>query len=120
MCPAGRGLYRFTLRKILSIAPNVALAETKVADATPGMIAMYATGDEQALPARVRYNRLIDVFMGVTCYSTHQGRRGCDLVHIPTARGLHPIRDAHHTGLPSFRRILGMSKRCPGGHRAGR
>lgn len=67
--PAGRGLYRFILRQILDIAPNVALAETKVADATPGMIAMYATGDEQALLARVRYNRLVDVFMGVTCYS---------------------------------------------------
>ena len=67
--PAGRGRYQFTLRKILDIAPNVALAETKVADATPGMIAMYTTGDEQALLARVRYNRLIDVFMGVTCYS---------------------------------------------------
>jgi len=57
--PAGRGRYRFTLRKILAIAPNAALAETKVADATPGMIAMYATGDKQALLAKVRYNRLI-------------------------------------------------------------
>jgi len=67
--PAGRGRYSFTLRRILEIAPNIALAETKVADATPGMIAMYAAGDEQALLARVRYNRLIDVFMGTTCYS---------------------------------------------------
>lgn len=33
------------------------------------MIAMYAAGDEQALLARIRYNRLIDVFMGVVCYS---------------------------------------------------
>lgn len=46
---------------------RAALAETKVADATPGMIAMYAAGDEQALLARIRYNRLIDVFMGVVC-----------------------------------------------------
>jgi len=30
---------------------------------------MYALGDEQALLARVRYNRLIDIFLGITCYS---------------------------------------------------
>ncbi len=30
---------------------------------------MYALGDEQALLAKVRYNRLIDIFTGVTCYS---------------------------------------------------
>ena len=30
---------------------------------------MYALSDEQALLAKVRYNRLIDIFAGVTCYS---------------------------------------------------
>ena len=30
---------------------------------------MYAFNDEQALLARVRYNRLIDVFLGIACYS---------------------------------------------------
>lgn len=30
---------------------------------------MYALNDEQALLARLRYNRLIDVFTGVACYS---------------------------------------------------
>ena len=30
---------------------------------------MYAFSDEQALLARVRYNRLIDVFLGIACYS---------------------------------------------------
>ncbi len=42
---------------------------TKVPDATPGIIAKYAFGDEQALLARLRYNRLIDIFTGITCYS---------------------------------------------------
>ncbi|HMP79855.1 MAG TPA: hypothetical protein PKD54_10415 [Pirellulaceae bacterium] len=37
--------------------------------ATPGIIDRYATSDEQALLAKVRYNRLLDVFTGVTCYS---------------------------------------------------
>ena len=33
------------------------------------MIAKYAFSDEQAVLARVRYNRLIDVFLGIACYS---------------------------------------------------
>ena len=38
-------------------------------DSTPGIIAKYAFSDEQALLARVRYNRLIDIFLGIACYS---------------------------------------------------
>ncbi len=33
------------------------------------MIVKYALSDEQALLAILRYNRLIDIFTGVTCYS---------------------------------------------------
>jgi hypothetical protein len=40
-----------------------------VPDATPGIVAKYSLNDEQALLAKVRYNRLIDIFTGVTCYS---------------------------------------------------
>lgn len=65
----GRGKYRFVLRKLTSIIPNPHLTETKVPDATPGVIARYALNDEQALLAKLRYNRLIDIFTGVTCYS---------------------------------------------------
>jgi hypothetical protein len=45
------------------------MVTTKIPDATPGIIAKYALNDEQALLAKVRYNRLLDVFTGVTCYS---------------------------------------------------
>jgi hypothetical protein len=45
------------------------LAETKVPDGTPGIVAKYALSDEQALLALVRYNRLIDIFLGIVCYS---------------------------------------------------
>lgn len=65
----GRGRYRFVLAKDIRIEPSSALAETKVPDATPGIISLYALSDEQALLAKVRYNRLIDIFTGVTCYS---------------------------------------------------
>ena len=67
--PAGRSRYRFVATKLAAIVPSELLSETKVPDATPGVIAMYALNDEQALLAKVRYNRLIDIFTGVTCYS---------------------------------------------------
>ena len=64
----GRGRYAFVLAPKLDIVPNAMLSETKVPDSTPGLVARYALGDEQALLAKLRYNRLIDVFTGVTCY----------------------------------------------------
>ena len=67
--PAGRSRYCFAAVDLLNIVPSEALAETKVPDATPGLITMYALGDEQALLAKLRYNRLLDVFTGVACYS---------------------------------------------------
>lgn len=66
---AGRSAYRFALVENKPIRPNANLAETKIPDSTPGIIAKYALSDEQALLAKVRYNRLIDIFTGVTCYS---------------------------------------------------
>jgi hypothetical protein len=45
------------------------LVETKIPDSTPGIILTYASNDEQGLLAKVRYNRLIDIFTGLTCYS---------------------------------------------------
>lgn len=67
--PVGRAQYRFVLRRLNVIVPTTGMAETKVPDATPGIITMYAFTDEQALLAKLRYNRLIDIFTGVTCYS---------------------------------------------------
>ncbi len=67
--PAGRAMYRFALIDDNPIVPNPNLSETKVPDATPGIVAKYSLNDEQALLAKVRYNRLVDIFTGVTCYS---------------------------------------------------
>jgi hypothetical protein len=66
---AGRGKYRFVLLPSVALLPNRNIAITKVPDATPGVVAKYAFNDEQALLAKVRYNRLVDVFTGVACYS---------------------------------------------------
>ena len=67
--PAGRSKYRFVLVSDAPLTPNPNLAVTKIPDSTPGMIAKYAFGDEQAVLARVRYNRLVDIFLGIACYS---------------------------------------------------
>lgn len=67
--PAGPAKYCFVAIVRAIIQPSKMMAQTKVPDATPGVIAMYALSDEQALLAKLRYNRLIDIFTGVTCYS---------------------------------------------------
>lgn len=65
----GRSSYAFELRRLVRIVPDDLLIATKIPDATPGIVERYALGDEQALLAKLRYNRLIDIFTGVTCYS---------------------------------------------------
>jgi hypothetical protein len=67
--PAGKGRYRFVAVDSAAVLPNERMSATKVPDATPGVIAMYALNDEQALLAKLRYNRLVDVFTGADCYS---------------------------------------------------
>lgn len=65
----GRAQYAFRLAKVSRILPNENLVTIKVPDATPEIISKYALSDEQALLAKVRYNRLIDIFLGITTYS---------------------------------------------------
>jgi hypothetical protein len=67
--PIGKARYAFVLTRKNRIVPSEMLVETKIPDATPGVISRYAINDEQGLLARLRYNRLIDVFTGLTCYS---------------------------------------------------
>ena len=66
---AGRSRYRFRLVRINRIAPREDLVTIDIPDATPEIIRAYALDDEQALLAIVRYNRLIDTFLGLTTYS---------------------------------------------------
>ena len=65
----GRSKYRFRLATANRIVPNSNLAIIRIPDNTPEIIGAYALDDEQALLAKVRYNRLIDIFLGVTTYS---------------------------------------------------
>lgn len=65
----GHAKYAFVLVKLNRIVPNSSLATIGIPDATPEMIRAYALDDEQALLAIMRYNRLIDTFLGLTTYS---------------------------------------------------
>lgn len=67
---AGIAKYEFRLAAPSKIEPAPNRQKIKIPDATPEILKMYAPGtDEQALLTRIRYNRLIDIFLGLTCYS---------------------------------------------------
>ena len=65
----GRAQYCFKLVKINRIIPNGDLLTIKIPDSTPEIVTEYSLSDEQALLAKIRYNRLIDIFLGLTTYS---------------------------------------------------
>ena len=66
--PGGKAVYVLRLVPVNLIEPRAGLRVIRVPDATPGIIARYAMSDEQALLAKLRYNRLLDVFTGIACY----------------------------------------------------
>jgi hypothetical protein len=66
---AGRAKYLFKLVKVNRILPSDNLIAVKIPDSTPEIISAYSLSDEQALLAKVRYNRLLDVFLGIATYS---------------------------------------------------
>ena len=66
---AGHGRYVFKLVPVTRIGPNPDLIAIKIPDATPEIVSAYALSDEQALLARIRYNRLIDIFLGIAAFS---------------------------------------------------
>lgn len=65
----GRAKYVFRLVKKSRVLPRPDLVAFRVPDSTPEIIRVYAMNDEQALLAVLRYNRLIDIFLGLTTYS---------------------------------------------------
>ena len=98
--PGGRGRYTMAMVVQSAIVPSQILVETKVLDSTPGIINKYALNDEQALLAKLRYNRLVDIFTGLTCYSLqshlrttvlHLGQIETDEIYIGIDR-----RGAHY------------------------
>lgn len=66
---AGPARYRFALGPSPIVKPNELLRKVKVPDTTPEIVKRYAKGDEQALLARIRYCRLLDIFLQVASFS---------------------------------------------------
>lgn len=62
---AGDARYRFSATELARIEPSKGRSVTEVPDATPGIIEIHALSDEQALLAKLRYNRLIDIFLSI-------------------------------------------------------
>ena len=65
----GDGVYAFRLVPLTHIVPNDSLATIKIPNATPEIVSSGGMNDEQALLAKIRYSRLIDLFLGISAYS---------------------------------------------------
>jgi len=66
---AGKSRYLFKQSRLNRIEPDEAMLPIKVPNATPEILLANACDDEQALLAKVRYNRLVDLFLGITTHS---------------------------------------------------
>lgn len=65
----GKGTYAFVrVKESLDVSISTDLQEILIPDATPEIVVEYAGRDEQGLLAKLRYNRLLDIFLGITCY----------------------------------------------------
>lgn len=58
---AGQAAYAFRLVAVNRVVPNPALMTIKIPDATPEIVSAHAMSDEQALLAKIRYDRLLDI-----------------------------------------------------------
>ena len=106
---SGRSRYQFKQVKLSRIVPREELVTIKVPDATPEIIAAYALGDEQALLAKVRYNRLVDIFLGITAYSLQNHLR-------TTVKGIGQIEiDEIYVGLDRHGRQFVVPVQAKGG-----
>ncbi len=65
----GAGAYSFQRVPRTRIEPQAGRYQIKVPEATPEIVAQNSLSDEQALLAKLRYNRLVDIFTGLTTYS---------------------------------------------------
>lgn len=69
LTPKGKGKFAFAKT---ARAPFVdiqdGLSHIEILNALPEIVEKYASNDEQGLLSVIRYNRLIDIFTGITCF----------------------------------------------------
>lgn len=70
ICPAGRGAYEF---RLLSNPPHFDIpfrdySPVNIYNSIPEVVEKYLREDEQSLLTLILYNRLVDIFTGITCF----------------------------------------------------
>jgi hypothetical protein len=65
----GDARYSFIKSRKSNIVPNALLLPTLIPDNTPEILSLYSLSDEQSLLSMVRYNRILDMFLGIVTYS---------------------------------------------------
>lgn len=65
----GDAQYKFVLSRNTNIMPNTAMRPILIPNNTPEMLTIYSLSDEQSLLSKVRYNRILDMFLGIVAYS---------------------------------------------------
>lgn len=67
----GRGKSKYAFVKLAEspiVKIQTDLYTISLPDATPEIVLEYAGSDEQGILAKLRYNRMLDIFLGITCY----------------------------------------------------
>jgi hypothetical protein len=65
----GDARYSFIKSRQSNISPNTALLPILIPNNTPEILAIHSLSDEQSLLSKVRYNRILDMFLGIVTYS---------------------------------------------------
>jgi len=65
----GDAQYSFVMSRKSNISPNPDLIPIRIPDNTPEILSLYSLSDEQSLLAKIRYNKILDLFLGIVTYS---------------------------------------------------
>jgi len=67
--PKGKGKFSFIkLNRSPFVIIQEGLSKIKILNSLPEIVEKYSSNDEQSLLSNLRYNRLLDIFTGITCF----------------------------------------------------
>ena len=109
----GKGKYAFVkLQSPTKVQIPTDLATIYLPDATPEIVLEYAGSDEQGILAKVHYNRLLDIYLQLTCYHLQNHWRT-----FVKGKGQHEIDDLY-AGLNTTGKqyVIPIEAKCCGDH----